>query len=129
MNKLIVSLASLAALTLTGVGSADSACTSAASCGRYVACPPGAEKVTTGGETACKLVYPADTDTPTCSAHNLMNDWKWSASDKKCKRSKNNGDEVFSTENIECGAGFTYSSGDGMCKKPGGTYYATPTLK
>ena len=130
MHKVVVTLASLAALvTFAGVGSADSACTSAASCGRYVACPPGAEKVTSGSDTACKMVFPLDADTPTCGAHNLMNDWSWSASQKKCARTKNNGDKVYSIENIDCASGYGYSSSLGMCTKDGGTYYAAPTLK
>lgn len=129
MHKLIVSITSLAVLvTVAGVGSADTACTSAASCGRYVACPPGAEKVTSGSDTACKVVIPADTDTPTCSAHNLMNDWKWSASAKKCKRSKTNGDEVFSDENIACKDDYAYKSSSGKCERASKTVYYRPVL-
>lgn len=129
MKKLIVSLASLVALvTIAGVGSADSACTSAASCGRYVACPPGADKVTSGSDTACKMVFAADTDTPTCAAHNLVNDWKWSASAKKCKRNKNNGDEVFSTDNITCKDDYAYKASSGKCERAAKTAYYKPVL-
>ena len=100
-----------------------------ASCAVGPACAAGFKLEETGGKYHCEKTVGGSAVAPICGAHNLMNDWSWSASQKKCARTKNNGDKVYSIENIDCASGYGYSSSLGMCTKDGGTYYAAPTLK
>ncbi len=104
---------------------------SATAADRTLACPSGYDKVnmTPGPKAYCKKVTSGATATPTCGSHNLANDWVWDAGQKKCRRTRDNGDKVYSTENIKCASDFDYKSSSGLCEKPGGTYYSTPVLQ
>lgn len=109
------------------------ACWSPQECKRVVACPPRFELVYVPKAPGLDAHYycknEADTNPPSCKAHNMVDDWKWSSADKKCKRTRANGDVVFSTANIDCPVTFTYDAGAGVCKLAAGTLFREPILK
>jgi hypothetical protein len=99
----------------------------ASSATRTVNCPSNYDLFKSSSKYYCKKTTNTTTKNPTCSKHNMMNDWRWSSSNKKCYRTKNNGDKVYSTSNIECSSGYSYKASSGKCQKSGSTYYSTPT--
>ena len=134
MSSMFKAATGMAVIALVVIGFAPTtaeACTSASSCGRYVACITTTAKVSAGtNKFYCKVTSSSSTKNPTCSKHNLMNDWRWSTSSKKCYRTKKNGDKVYSSSNRQCSSGYSYKSSSGKCEKAGSTttYYSTPNL-
>jgi hypothetical protein len=121
----VLGLVASAALVLPAASEAQAqTCNSEASCRRHAICPVGFQIAKNGDSFSCSQSSSAATATPTCSALNSMNDWSWSAANKRCRRVRNNGQEVLATENITCGSGFTYSAASGLCTKPASTMFA-----
>lgn len=113
------------ALAASPMAHAD--CNSAASCARKLACPPGADEVSSDGGLACRLTTEKESKNPTCGPRNAENDWKWDAGKKECFRVRKSGDRVTSKENIDCTSGFSYKEGSGKCEKPGSTTFWRPS--
>ena len=130
VQKMAVGVFAASALfaVTTSQAQAQSTCNSETSCKRFVKCPVGFQTAKNNHTYSCNQQSQAATANPTCARLNNENDWNWSATHKKCRRVRNNGQEVLATENITCASGFTYSAASGKCTRPAGTLYARVQL-
>lgn len=132
---MIAKFVALSLSVLVVHGQARAECDSVDSCTQALKCQ-GSYKLGNGmvpNSFYCSDKVEAETVDPICEqGFRNNNDWKFDASKRQCTRTRENGDVVFTAENLECPSGSSSAMPGNMpatvCKKPERTEWRAPSL-